>query len=155
MSLFDAPEGALIVHACNCQGVWGSGIAAEFAKRYPKSFETYRDICNEAFAADTEPELLLGWSEILPEQEGEAHRIGCLFTSKDYGRNVDPPIEIVVNTVSAVCDLFISCTHLGFDRVYSNKFNSGFFNVPWQYTEAILGTLFGSLDFEWIVCDPE
>ncbi|KAF3891950.1 hypothetical protein GY631_4499 [Trichophyton interdigitale] len=31
--LFLAPEGAALIHACNCQGSWGKGIALEFKNR--------------------------------------------------------------------------------------------------------------------------
>ena len=46
MSLFDAPENSIITHACNAQGVWGSGIAKEFKKRYSNAFEVYYEHCN-------------------------------------------------------------------------------------------------------------
>lgn len=32
----------IICHQCNCQGVMGSGVAAEVKKRYPHVFEAYR-----------------------------------------------------------------------------------------------------------------
>lgn len=35
-----------IGHGCNCQGVMGAGIAAEFRRRYPRMFRTYRDKCH-------------------------------------------------------------------------------------------------------------
>lgn len=44
MSLFDAPKETIIVHACNSQGMWGSGIAKPFAQNYPVSYESYKDL---------------------------------------------------------------------------------------------------------------
>ena len=41
MNLFDAPWDALLIHACNTQGVWGSGIAAQLKKAYPDAFMQY------------------------------------------------------------------------------------------------------------------
>jgi O-acetyl-ADP-ribose deacetylase (regulator of RNase III) len=38
----DVPEG-IIVHGCNCQGVMGSGIAAEVKRRFPEAFRVYRE----------------------------------------------------------------------------------------------------------------
>ncbi|KAK4904538.1 ADP-ribose 1''-phosphate phosphatase, partial [Elasticomyces elasticus] len=32
-SLFDSPDGSALIHACNCMGVWGSGIANDFRER--------------------------------------------------------------------------------------------------------------------------
>lgn len=45
-NLFDS-KANIICHQCNCQGVMGSGVAAEVKKRYPHVFEAYRqDYCN-------------------------------------------------------------------------------------------------------------
>jgi len=43
--IFDAPEGAVLIHACNCQGSWGKGIAKAFKEKYPAAFEVYRSHC--------------------------------------------------------------------------------------------------------------
>lgn len=40
-NLFDS-KANIIGHQCNCQGVMGSGVAAEARHRYPNVFETYR-----------------------------------------------------------------------------------------------------------------
>ena len=40
-NLFDS-EANIIGHQCNCQGVMGSGVAAEARHRYPNVFEAYR-----------------------------------------------------------------------------------------------------------------
>lgn len=40
-NLFDS-NANIICHQCNCQGVMGSGVAAEVKKRYPNVFEEYR-----------------------------------------------------------------------------------------------------------------
>ena len=45
-NLFDSTAN-IICHQCNCQGVMGSGVAAEVKRRYPKVFDAYRrDYCN-------------------------------------------------------------------------------------------------------------
>ncbi|KAM5436311.1 ADP-ribose 1''-phosphate phosphatase [Microsporum ferrugineum] len=43
--LFLAPEGAALIHACNCQGSWGKGIALEFKNKYPAAYKIYRSYC--------------------------------------------------------------------------------------------------------------
>lgn len=40
-NLFDS-KAQIICHQCNCQGVMGSGVAAEVKKRYPEAFNSYR-----------------------------------------------------------------------------------------------------------------
>lgn len=34
-----------LAHGCNCQGVMGSGIAAQFSKRWPAMYAEYRSRC--------------------------------------------------------------------------------------------------------------
>ncbi|OKL58438.1 ADP-ribose 1''-phosphate phosphatase [Talaromyces atroroseus] len=43
--LFDAPDGAALIHACNCLGSWGGGIAKSFKNKYPAAFKTYNAHC--------------------------------------------------------------------------------------------------------------
>lgn len=43
-NLFDANVNAL-AHGCNCSGQMGKGIALEFARRWPRMYEEYREIC--------------------------------------------------------------------------------------------------------------
>ncbi|KAL4809305.1 hypothetical protein BDV18DRAFT_131747 [Aspergillus unguis] len=45
--LFDAPDNAALIHACNCQGAWGAGIAKVFKKKYPAAFKIYNDYCRK------------------------------------------------------------------------------------------------------------
>ena len=40
-NLFDT-KAHIICHQCNCQGVMGSGVAAEVKRRYPYVFNSYR-----------------------------------------------------------------------------------------------------------------
>lgn len=40
-NLFDSTA-EILCHQCNCQGVMGSGVAAEVKKRYPEVFQAYR-----------------------------------------------------------------------------------------------------------------
>lgn len=40
-NLFDT-KADIICHQCNCQGVMGSGVAAEVKRRYPYVFNSYR-----------------------------------------------------------------------------------------------------------------
>lgn len=121
--LFNAPKECLLVHACNAQGVWGSGIAKQFKEKFPLEFQMYAHYCNE------KPYLTQGTSLII-------NRIGCLITRKDYGNNVDPVITILVNTNHALKELLSNTTM----KIAMPRINSGLFKVPWEDTEAILKT---------------
>src|SRR5216684_1503693 len=94
-SLFDAPHGSVLVHACNAQGMWGSGIAKEFASRFPESYEDYKAICQVGYELGT-GQLETGQAFVLGcENE---HRVGCLITSSNYGQLKDPKDVILKNT---------------------------------------------------------
>ena len=41
-NLFDS-KAEIICHQCNCQGVMGSGVAAEVKRRYPDVYSSYRE----------------------------------------------------------------------------------------------------------------
>jgi ADP-ribose 1''-phosphate phosphatase len=138
-SLFSAPKGSIIIHACNTKGMWGSGIAKAFAKLYPLQYHEYTKACQEKGAS------LLGTCLLLPAR---SHIIGCLFTSKNYGQYVDSPDRILKATKTAIDDLIKQ----NVDKLpmHMCKINSGLFKVPWKDTKAILketGESFTVYDF--------
>jgi len=153
-SLFDAPEGSLLVHACNTQGVWGSGIAREFKNRYPKSFEQYNGYCT----LDGSRHDIRGEFQYISMID-EDHSVGCLFTSGGFGSNVDDVETILIHTVLAVDQAMIDALKYSGEptiKIYSNKFNSGLFGVPWYRTEKIINTLLRKHPrVEWIVYTGE
>lgn len=159
MSLFDAPKESIIVHACNSQGVWGSGIAKPFKQNYPVSFEFYKDFCkiwNERRGT------ACGLADLGPFANSEDHWVGWIVTSHNYGPLKDSPELIKIHTTLALKELCkkIYTAHPAEDNptieVYSNKFNSGLFAVPWQDSELILNTVLTDFKrIKWIVCDPE
>lgn len=134
-SLFDAPYGSLLVHACNSRGVWGRGIAKEFKERFPGAFVTYSRFCQSG----AQP------GEALIVLDG-GYYIGCLITSDGY----DPPDEpnrIIANTYAALWNLSRQYEELSYNpAVYSNRFNSGLFGVPWTRTAH-------AVNFTWTGCD--
>lgn len=150
-SLFDAPPGSCLVHACNLQGKWGAGVALEMRQRFPDAFEVYRYVCD---VAREQPQVvgmkrpaLLGECIIIPTFR---YSVGCLFTSEHYGRLKDPPEKIVEQTRTAVAR-FLEWLP---DNVpiYSARFNSYHFGVEWERTEALL--LAADDEREWNVCTP-
>lgn len=145
MSLFDVPKKSILVHAVNCQGVWGSGIAKEFKEKYPNAFEDYKIQCRGY--------KLLGSCSIVNENEQIVVSIG---TSNNYGILVDTPNEILVNTTLSLNDLCILLEDHDYIidvPIYSNKFNSGLFNVPWDKTSAILEVFVKRYNLDWTICE--
>jgi ADP-ribose 1''-phosphate phosphatase len=126
-NLFDAPKGSILLHACNCRGMWGSGIAKEFAKRFPEAYVQYKERC------ETYGHGLLGTCFLIPAGD---YTVGCFFTSVDYGKLVDSPEEILDATKTAVADLLR--WNPDKKEVHTCKINSGLFRVPWQNTKKIL-----------------
>lgn len=152
MSLFDAPEGSILVHACNSQGVWGSGIAKEFKKRFPEDFEYYK------FLVESYNSMLGTMCSESAYSTSHKYAVGWIVTSHDYGPKKDPPEVIKIHTAIALdqfCERLLHPKSPG-KIVYSNKFNSGLFAVPWEETELILKTVLKRYpEIKWIVCVPD
>lgn len=156
MSLFDAPQESVIVHACNSQGVWGSGIAKPFKEKYPHSFTDYNRFC---LLANEERGTACGRAGLSSFHESEPHWVGWIVTSHNYASQKDPVELIKINTTLALMEL-CKKIYMGHSSeeypsidVYSNKFNSGLFAVPWEDSELILKTVLKDFKrINWIVC---
>ncbi|KAL3480346.1 hypothetical protein BJX99DRAFT_27815 [Aspergillus californicus] len=166
--LFDAPDGAALIHACNCQGSWGNGIAKAFKTKYPAAFSVYQSHCKQLLkklqylnTAEAAPRtgqrprtirLPEGSALIIPPQnkdyerpQGQKHWVICLFTSRGYGRRVSSVKVILENTRLAVVDMKRQLGELGAEDneivitgLRCCRFNSGLFGVDWRLTRAIL-----------------
>ena len=126
-SLFDAPPMSIIAHACNTEGVWGAGIAAQFAKRYPMAEKLYSEECKSGGA-------YLGACLLIPTDK---HIIACLYTaSLSKGQNRGAKESILWHTKESIKELLRRNT-CDFP-IHMCKINSGIFNVPWEETEKVL-----------------
>ncbi|KAH8892047.1 hypothetical protein GQ53DRAFT_608411, partial [Thozetella sp. PMI_491] len=141
--LFGAPPNSVLIHACNCAGHWGAGIAAAFRKRYPSAYKAH-----VAFCEGQTPEQLVGTAQLIPPCElddSPRHYIGCLFTSRRYGRAKDSPCQIIRATGPAMRDLLeqievVKESGQSVAEIRMCRINSGLFAVPWEDTkEAIEG----------------
>lgn len=139
-------EGKIFVHACNCQGVWGSGIAKVFAEKYPQAYQRYRTHCLE-YVEKGKQTLLQGTTLLI---KNELQYIGCLFTSIYYGKFKSAAPIILENTRNAIEDFF-SIDVARMMEIHSPKINSGLFGVPWEQTENIINDAIKGTDFRWIV----
>ena len=156
MSLFDAPEAAYIVHACNAKGVWGSGIAKQILDRYPKAFLAYKDLCLRAGDRAVGHAVQ---SHFIPEVQ--KHIVYNLITSVGYGSAKSSKEDILIYTTLAIEEMCKHVTELAImneniEDVYTCKINSGLFNVPWEETENIIKLMANRWPrVNWIVCDPD
>lgn len=144
-SLFDVPKGSYLVHAANTEGYWGKGIAAEFKKRFPESFQEYTVHCK------VNENIIGSYFGCSKEKD---YKIVNLFTSSIDSRKPNDKEEILVNTTLAL-DAFLFDNKDKNLNIYSNKFNSGLFNVPWHKTEEILKVLSNRYNVIWNVTDPD
>jgi ADP-ribose 1''-phosphate phosphatase len=148
-SLFDLQDpNAILAHACNCKGVWGSGIAVEFKRRYKDTFDYYESECKKF------DKKLLGralvYKEIrIPDEDKRPRFVACLLTSYDYGNNKDSESKILKNTEKSMLN-FLSVLKDG-AHVHSPKINSGRFSVPWEKTEAVMERVLKTRNVKWTV----
>jgi ADP-ribose 1''-phosphate phosphatase len=136
-----APEEAYLLHACNCVGVWGAGIAKEFKRRYFASYSDYFYQCSI--------EKFIPGNSLITKDN-----IICLGTSHGYGHHKDSIKVIVENTHKCLVSLAGTLPRNAI--IYSPKINSGLFNVPWELTEeAIEVFLSFRTDVSWTVVEYE
>ncbi|CAG7925024.1 unnamed protein product [Penicillium olsonii] len=134
--LFAAPNGSALIHACNCVGRWGSGIATVFRANYPAAFDIYTSHCRHYnnnirhhVIPNLGPEdsqeqpmqlvrLPLGTALVISPQasdialHGRRHWIICLFVSRWYGARADSEADICRNVNAALRDLAQQLTEL-------------------------------------------
>jgi ADP-ribose 1''-phosphate phosphatase len=171
-SIRQIPASSFLVHATNCLSIWGAGIAAEMSHMFPAAYERYRVFCTESRLDPSDrwpPPSLAGKCLIIPPQEADiamgapSVSVVCLFTSYGYGRpnnaigkpGVDRQSKILDQTVVALGDFRRQLEEMrakGEVRdvvIYSPRFNSGAFRVPWDRTRAAVQTAFHGLDCTW------
>lgn len=57
-NLLDVQSG-IILHGCNCQGAYGSGVAGQIRKKYPGAYKSYMDMVNR-YSEEVNTTRLLG-----------------------------------------------------------------------------------------------
>ena len=144
--IFQAPPNAVLIHACNCEGSWGAGIALAFKKQYPGAYEIYREHCMAH-----SPEELFETALLIPPQTADgpkSHYVGCLFTSRSRGKKKDSAERILAATTPAMSNLMFHIRALNgkfaandesgkkIGELLMCKINSGLFAVPWENTRA-------------------
>ncbi|KPI38740.1 ADP-ribose 1''-phosphate phosphatase [Cyphellophora attinorum] len=167
----EVPNGGVLVHACNCIGNWGAGVALHLKKHFPEAYKLQYEYCQER----THEELMGSCLVILPQDEdskaiGKEVYIACLFTSHGYGRKnsktknpgLSKKADVLTATKTALEDLRKQLDQLHSkgesDRVLeitSVKFNAGSFKVPWEETQLQIEEAFKDYGGTWIVVSPK
>lgn len=170
--IFDAPTNTLIIHACNCEGHWGAGIAKAFKDLYPQAHQHHEEYCQDHSYSLIDSAQLIppldassndGGEDKKPPSEASdgdkeaknipetpKHFIGCLFTSRRYGRKKDTPKRILQATKPAMEDLLRQVNDWNakakkeedkIKEVRMCKINSGLFAVPWEKSKKELESI--------------
>jgi ADP-ribose 1''-phosphate phosphatase len=141
--LEDAPNTALLVHACNASGAWGNGIAKQFRENYPEAYAAYHQYCR-----NTKPADIIGKSMLITQADGLA--IGCLFVREGWGqpsrkeREAGYGDSVLRATKVALATLLQGLAKNEEEKVTviteirMPKINSGLFGIEWQKTEDVI-----------------
>lgn len=134
----------IIAHACNAKGMWGSGFAHQCANKYPRAYKKYQEFCNTK-RVDKLGTSFLAWDDLRKQH------IGCLITSKDYGK-LRSSIPIILTSTATSVNQLLSQLPLN-AVVFSPKINAGLFGVPWKITEEIIKPIIESnqKNIRWVV----
>lgn len=141
MSVLDAPLDSFILHSCNLEGKWDSGVAKQIKDEYPRAFDNYKERVGYQELGDYN----LFISDLY---------VVNLFVSKNDSKHPDSPDSILFWTGVAL-DKFVREMTQENQSVYLPKINSGGFKVPWNKTENILNILSEKYKINWVVCDPQ
>lgn len=135
-SVFDDNEATTFCHACNCQHVWGAGVAAKFKQRFPWAYEQEGELT-----------LIPGTSNLYT-QDGYPDVL-CLYTSWKYGVDKDPE-SLIVNTTLRALTNSMHYFYPG-DVIASPKINAGLFGVPWSRTAKLIEAFCEATGVVWNV----
>lgn len=120
----------VLVHACNCKGSWGAGIATQFRRNFPLAHKDYQELCHK------HDSRLLGMGVYHKRNDSTETPVGYLFTSLNYGKAKDSKHNILKNTKKSItCLLNVLPKDT---EVCSPKINAGLFAVPWEETEQVI-----------------
>ena len=104
--------------------------------QFPAAFNTYKDYCKSR-----DPEDIVGTTLLIKQS---THWVACLFTSRDFGKRVDPIDLVLAQTERSVIDLKRQIEGLKKESphqlggIWSVRVNVGYFGVPWARTLEVL-----------------
>lgn len=155
-NIFKSLPHSIILHACNCKGSWGAGIAREIARLYPNHYAEYREFCKNVDAIEALGGCLF-INESVDNKTDRSHYIGCLFTNVDYGSKhpTKEQIDSIINATNQSFQSLLSQIDEGrkngmrIGEIHMPKINAGYFGVPWELTERCINKIIENTD--WII----
>jgi ADP-ribose 1''-phosphate phosphatase len=169
----DSATTTFFLHATNCLGVWGTGIAKALREQFPDAFEADRQSCRSGCLPGGHPssdelDRLVGTCHLIPSSvvsNAAPFSIVCLRTSRGYGRQskvkagLDNKDVVLRQTCSALQDFRAQLERLGRERqkdlvVWSPQINAGGFHIPWERTEEIIEEVFEGWEGRWFIMSP-
>lgn len=165
------------LHATNCLGVWGTGIARALREQFPGAFEADEQSCREGCPPGAHPsgaalDRLAGTCHLIPasavSDAAAPFSVACLRTSRGYGRRarkrgragLDGADDVLGQTRAALRDFRAQLARLGGEErqgelvVWSPRINSGGFHIPWERTEELIEEVFEGWEGTWFVMTP-
>lgn len=138
-NLLEAPDVDVIIHGCNCQGVWGAGIAKQIKQKWPYVFQSYIKYMTSV-GRGMPPEALLGkvhYTEVMPDVTGKV--VISLQTQVRYGRE-----QRHVNYAALGAALFEVKSYFGKDDgvIGMPKIGCGLAGGAWNIVSAIVEDAF-------------
>lgn len=149
-SIFTCNTKSVLAQTCNCSGMSNTGIAIQFALRFPHAHQRYLRACRDHSA---NPDRLLGTCLLTYDQ---GYWVACLFTSVGFSPIQHPRIShpnvVLSATRTSIVDLLRQLhrdPYLGtlrpgdeyFPTINMHQINSDVFNVPWSDTEAVISEI--------------
>lgn len=129
-----------VVNTVNCVGVMGKGLAAEFKKRYPQMYRTYKDICENKLL---EPGKLWLWQG--PDQWV------LNFPTKKHWKN---PSRL--EWIEAGLNKFVSeYQHRGIREISFPRLGCGNGGLDWEDVRPLMETYLGHLSIPIFIHDYE
>lgn len=127
-SLFEAPIGSIIGQSCNTVGSWGAGIALEFKKLFPESFEKQMNLCKTS-------SIKIG-DYLLSEENG--YGVLGIFTSIGFGSRKSSNQEILRGTFTSLSKFLSENPHR---ELHIPKINTGMFACNWEEVKCVISML--------------
>jgi len=123
----------VIMHGCNTRGYMGAGVAALVRNKFPKAYQSYRDLCDSCFSRQ---ELLLGRVQFI--RVSDTLIIANAFTQVDPG-----PCAEASAIKQALTSVMCFASGKSFD-VHSVQIGCGIGGLEWDDIAKIYNDVAGS-----------
>lgn len=148
-NVMECPRGPnhFLLHASNCKGAMGKGVALEIALTHPSIFKE-----NKKYCWQYQHQLRGSFREFADKNRN----VTFLYTSDGWGKNRDPKELIIQNTIRAISVyLWFRKNHKNM-VIHSPRINFGLFGIPWTITANIIKSLLPYYpNITWVVWIPE